>query len=105
MPGRKLFRHCSNVSLDALRHFTCEFVSKDQFKSYDELNKRLETVLGKGSPRIDREEYENDMIAEMQSAPPVPAVMKEELNAVSSFSASNSEDTYSYFDSLANDEF
>ena len=86
-------------------HNLNEFVSKDQFKSYDELNKRLETVLGKGSPRIDREEYENDMIAEMQSAPPVPAVMKEELNAVSSFSASNSEDTYSYFDSLANDEF
>jgi len=85
-----------------------ELTDKDQFKTYDELQKRLNVVLGKGTTRVDREEYENEVVAEMEAAsafvtaPPVPDTMKEELNAVSS---SSNEDTYSYFDSLANDEF
>ena len=81
-----------------------EFTDAKNFKSYDELKKRLDLVL-KGSPaRIDREEYENDVAAEYQASAPAPAVpqsMKEELNAVSN----TSDDTYSYFDSLANEEF
>jgi hypothetical protein len=73
-----------------------EFTNKDQFKTYDELQKRLNLVLGKGTPRVDREEYENEVVAEMEAAQafvaPTPA-------------ATSSEDTYSYFDSLANEEF
>ena len=85
-------------------HDLNEFTDAKNFKSYDELKKRLDLVL-KGAPRIDREEYENDIAAEYQaSAPaPVPQAMKEELNALSSSGASD--DTYSYFDSLANEEF
>ena len=92
-------------------HDLNEFTAASNFKSYDELKTRLDTVL-KGGGRIDREEYENDVVAEMEAArpfmspapaaPPVPQAMREELTAVA---ANTSDDTYSYFDSLANEEF
>ena len=92
-------------------HDLNEFTAASNFKSYDELKTRLDTVL-KGGGRIDREEYENDVVAEMEAArpfmspapaaPPVPQAMREELTAVAT---NASDDTYSYFDSLANEEF
>ncbi len=39
----------------------CEFIASDQFKSYDELKKRLDSVLGgKPSTRIDSEVSDED---------------------------------------------
>jgi len=85
----------------------------DQFKTYEELDKRLNYVLGKGavSPRPssadEEEEYESyvpkaskedNVMKELEesylkskSSPPVPAAMKEELNNLSS-SSSGDED-------------
>jgi hypothetical protein len=55
----------------------------------------------KGSPRIDREEYENDVLSEMEAAQAFVAPTP----AYTAPAATSSEDTYSYFDSLANEEF
>ena len=78
-------------------HDLNEFASPSNFKSYSELKQRLDVVLKGGATRIDREEYENDVAAEFQASAPAPAY--------SAPTASGDEDTYSYFDSLANEEF
>lgn len=87
-------------------HDLNEFTAPSNFKSYSELKQRLDLVLKGGGARIDREEYENDIVAEMEAARPfiVPSTepMGQELTSISS---NSDEDTYSYFDSLANEEF
>ena len=82
-----------------------EFTGDSNFKSYDELKTRLDTVLRGRAPAPEVRDEEREVM-------PVPAAMKEELSTLNSgfndpsimASASSSEDTYSYFDSLANEE-
>jgi|Laugresu1bdmlbsd_1035121.scaffolds.fasta_scaffold00031_23 hypothetical protein len=100
-------------------------IAPDQFKTYEELEKRLNYVLGVGkvapktSSADEEEEYESYMpkrsseenvmeeleasYRKSKSAPPVPQSVKEELNRLSS-SASDDEDeddAMSYFKRLA----
>jgi hypothetical protein len=100
-------------------------VAPDQFKTYEELEKRLNYVLGVGkvaskSASADvEEEYESyipkrsseeNVMEELEesyrkskSAPPVPQSMKEELNRLSSTAADDEDedDAMSYFKRLA----
>ncbi len=98
-------------------------VAPDQFKSYEELEKRLNNVLGIGkvAPRSStadvEEEYESyapkqnieeNVMQELEesyrkskSAPAVPPDMKNELNNLSS-GDDEDDDTLSYFQKLAN---
>jgi hypothetical protein len=96
----------------------------DQFKSYEDLDKRLKYVLGqKGSAKsqvIDEDdEYESytqtpskedrvmqeleESYKRSKSAPPVPEDLRTELNNLSSSSSSDDDedDTLSYFQKLA----
>jgi hypothetical protein len=85
-----------------------DFVAPDQFKSYDELKKRLEYVLGiKGTTKFqdqesvqEEEEFRQQNRAESN---PVPQSMKEELNDLSSTNTDDDDDTLSYFAALAAD--
>ena len=96
-----------------------EFVAADQFKSYDDLKKRLDYVLGiKGTPKFqdqesvqEEEEFRQQNRGESNS---MPQSMKEELNSLSSSSggfndpditpsSNDDDDTLSYFAALAND--
>ena len=82
-----------------------EFVSPSEYKSYEELKKRLDNVLGiKGSSArtLSVEEEGED---EGSYAPPLTEDLKEELNSLSSRSSSSyddeDDDTLSYFARLA----
>ena len=85
-----------------------EFVAPDQFKSYDELKKRLNVVLGaKVSSRVDEEvENEDDRRGSIRD---LDEDLQSELNSLkSSKSYDNEEDedsdnTLSYFEALANE--
>jgi len=87
-----------------------ELTSADQFKSYDDLKKRLDYVLGNtpSRRRVD-EEVENEDDDRGSYAPdfgarskPVPQDLKDELASLSSSSSSDEEDdTLSYFQKLA----
>ena len=86
-----------------------ELVAADQFKSYEELKKRLDYVLGnKGTPRFqDQESVEEEEEFRAQNrgevANPVPQSLKDELNSLSPQSSSDDEDddALSYFARLA----
>ena len=97
-----------------------EFVAADQFKSYDDLKKRLDYVLGiKGTPKFqDQETVEEEEEFRRQNrgeSNAMPQSMKEELNALSSDSGGfndpditpsskdDDDDTLSYFAALAAD--
>jgi hypothetical protein len=96
-----------------------EFVAADQFKSYDDLKKRLDYVLGiKGTPKFqDQETIEEEEEFRQQNrgeSNPMPQSMKEELNSLSSTSgdfnspditasSNDDDDTLSYFAALAAD--
>jgi hypothetical protein len=96
--------------------------AQDQFKSYEELDKRLKHVLGQkpiSKPQsFDEEnEYESytqteskedrvmqeleDSFRRSKSAPPVPENLRQELNNLSSSSDEDEDDTLSYFQKLA----
>ena len=85
-----------------------DFVAPDQFKSYDELKKRLDYVLGiKGTTKFqdqesvqEEEEFRQQNRAESN---PVPQSMKEELTDLSSTKTDDDDDTLSYFAALAAD--
>jgi len=99
-------------------------VAPDQFKSYDDLEKRLNSVLGIGkvAPRsstADEEEEnesytparntEENVMQELEesyrkskSAPPVPDDLKAQLNSLSS-TDDDEDDALSYFQKLASD--
>ena len=85
-----------------------EFTNADQFKSYDDLKKRLDYVLGiKGSPKFqDQETVEQEEDFRQQNrgeSNPVPQSMKEELDNLSPTSTDDDDDTLSYFAKLAED--
>ena len=86
-----------------------DFVAPDQFKSYDELKKRLDYVLGiKGTTKFqdqesvqEEEEFRQQNRAESN---PVPQSMKEELDSLSPTKTDDEDDdTLSYFAALAAD--
>ena len=85
------------------------FTAADQFKTYEELQARLNEVLGinkqPARPSVDDEEFEPVVYDE--PARPVPTEMKEELNALSGFNAPSSDDDddqLSYFARLAEED-
>ena len=95
-----------------------EFVAADQFKSYDDLKKRLDYVLGiKGTPKFqDQESVEEEEEFRQQNrgeSNPMPQSMKEELNSLTSggfndpditpTKSDDDDDTLSYFAALAAD--
>ena len=87
-----------------------EFVAPDQFKSYDELKKRLDYVLGnKGTPRFqDQEtvEAEEDFRASNRGVAPAVTSTPGDFNAediVTSSSSDEDDDALSYFQKLAED--
>ena len=80
-----------------------EFTDAKNFKSYDELKTRLDTVLKGRAPAPEVRDEERDFNAPdiTYSAPaPVAAAPEPAPSAPAA-----SEDTYSYFDSLANEDF
>ena len=85
-----------------------EFIAADQFKSYDDLKKRLDYVLGiKGTPKFqDQEsvEEEEEFRQQNRASEPVPQTLKDELDSLTPSSSSYDEDddTLSYFANLAN---
>jgi len=85
-----------------------ELVATDQFKSYDELKKRLDYVLGsKSSTRIDEEVDDEDNYR--GPAPSLTEDLREELNSLQPTRSSvvvedeDEDDTLSYFQKLAED--
>ena len=86
-----------------------EFIAPDQFKSYDDLKKRLDYVLGiKGTPNLqDQEsiEEEEEFRQQNRASEPVPQDLKDELDNLtpSSSSTDDNDDTLSYFAALAAD--
>ncbi len=85
-----------------------DFVAPDQFKSYDELKKRLDYVLGlKGTTKFqDQESVQEEEEFRQQNrdeSNPVPQSMKEELTDLSSTKTDDDDDTLSYFAALAAD--
>jgi hypothetical protein len=85
-----------------------ELVATDQFKSYDELKKRLDYVLGsKSSTRIDEEVDDEDNYR--GPAPSLTEDLREELNNLQPTRSSvvvedeDEDDTLSYFQKLAED--
>ena len=77
-----------------------EIVAPEQFKSYDDLKKRLDYVLGvRGTPKLqDQETLEEEQAFEAErSAPAAPADLKSELDNLST----DDDDTLSYFAKLA----
>ena len=81
-----------------------DFVAADQFKSYDDLKKRLDYVLGNKSPKFqDQETLEEESSFEAESrAPSVPQSVKEELESLSSTKTTDDDDdAMSYFARLA----
>ena len=94
-----------------------EFVAPDQFKSYDDLKKRLDYVLGnKGTPKFqDQETIEEEEEFRAQNrgdSNPVPQSMKNELDSLSegrdfnspditNSSSEDEDDALSYFAKLA----
>ena len=77
-----------------------EIVAPEQFKSYDDLKKRLDYVLGvRGTPKFQDQEtmHEEQAFEAERSAPATPADLKSELDNLSS----EDDDTLSYFAKLA----
>ena len=85
-----------------------EFTNADQFKSYDDLKKRLDYVLGiKGTPKFqDQETVEQEEEFRQQNrgeSNPMPQSMKEELDSLTPTKSDDDDDTLSYFAALAAD--
>jgi hypothetical protein len=84
-----------------------ELVAPDQFKSYDELKKRLESVLGGKSARIDSEVEDEDNYR--GPAPSLTEDLRSELSnlkptrSVAVDDDEDSDETLSYFAKLASD--
>ena len=82
-----------------------EFVSPDQFKSYEEMKKRLDSVLGGKSTRVDSEvEDEDDYRG---PAPSLTEDLRSELNNLKPtrpVEDDDDDDALSYFAKLASDD-
>lgn len=77
-----------------------EFVKADAFKSYEQLDSRLKSVLGKKPVKQD-ESFDDE---DFSGAPPITEDMRSELSSLSSSSRSftdDEDDTLSYFQRLA----
>ena len=78
-----------------------EISSPAQFKTYDELKKRLDYVLGISKP-ASRPVVDEEVADEGEEYKPVPQDLKAELNSLSSKSSDDDEDdALSYFQRLA----
>jgi hypothetical protein len=105
-------------------HSLSALVASDQFKSYDQLEKRLNQVLGIGSSSnkaksFDDSEYESytsqkskdesimeeleESYRKSKSVPDVPEDIRQELNKLSSNSVDDEEDPLDYFQKLIDD--
>ena len=85
-----------------------EFIDAKNFKTYAELQTRLNAVLNARpvAPEVRDEEADFNAPDITGSAPEMPASMKQELNNLTASAApAKTEDNYSYFDSLANEDF
>ena len=81
-----------------------EFVAADQFKSYDDLKKRLDYVLGNTSTRrVSDEELEDESEGRGPAPTPVPDNLRDELNSLKPTASvdDDDDDTLSYFAKLA----
>ena len=84
-------------------HDLNEFTGASNFKTYAELKARLDLVLkGTATRRVDEEELENEIVAKMESKPS-PSIATPSIATPSS--VNTDEESYSYFDQLANEEF
>jgi hypothetical protein len=85
-----------------------ELVASDQFKTYDDLKKRLDYVLGnKGTPRLQDEEFEGEE-SNRGSARELTEDLRSDLNSLqptrpSSAYEEEEDDAMSYFAKLAED--
>ena len=79
------------------------FIAPDQFKSYDELNTRLTTVLGRGGggSRVARTAEEMDVSSESKTSTTGVEAASSPSVADESNNAEESEDALSYFEKLA----
>lgn len=106
-PGALLEDDEEMESIWKKQYSLAEIVAPDQFKSYDDLKKRLDSVLGKKSapPRID-EEVDNEE-GYRGPAPSLDDDLRSELNSLQSTSRASvvdedeDDDTLSYFAKLA----
>ena len=95
----------SDDELEAIwtKEYSLEEISAPaQFKTYDELKKRLDYVLGVTKP-ASRPIVDEEVADEEEEYKPVPQDLKAELNSLSSNSSSNDDedDALSYFQRLA----
>jgi hypothetical protein len=84
-----------------------EFTDAKNFKSYDELKTRLDTVL-KGrapAPEVRDEERGYDHASDSFNAPDITMTRPTPAPEPAASAPAASEDNYSYFDSLANEDF
>jgi hypothetical protein len=85
-----------------------ELVASDQFKTYDDLKKRLDYVLGnKGTPRLQDEEFEGEE-SNRGSARELTEDLRSDLNSLQPTRSSSAyeeeeDDAMSYFAKLAED--
>jgi hypothetical protein len=85
-----------------------ELTAPEQFKSYEDLKKRLDYVLGNTpTRRVQDEELEDESEGRGNFSPnfeksnPVPQDLKDELSSLSSSTTEEEDDTLSYFQKLA----
>jgi len=98
----------SNDSLRAVydqQYDLSTLVAPDIFKSYEEISRKFAEVTG-GRPKIDDEvRFEETSFSKpsFDSAPSVPADLKEDLAALTTAAPKGSEDNHNYFENLMND--
>ena len=78
-----------------------ELVAADQFKSYEELKKRLGYVLGNAAPRQDAEVEDEVEIMRERAEQVVTAATSSSSAPVTASADADEEDTLSYFARLA----
>jgi hypothetical protein len=84
-----------------------EFIQEDQFKSYDELKVRLDTVLGGGGSASGRVAQSAEDIADSDNEAPVskrPAPSSKTTATVEDSGSGEEDDALSYFEKLANED-
>ena len=94
-----LLQQC-NLSLKMKKQYSlAELVAADQFKSYEDLKKRLGYVLGNAAPRQDAEVEDEVEIIQRERAEQVVTAATESTSAP--VTAAEEDDTLSYFARLA----
>ena len=104
-PGALLSDDDAMEAIWKKQYALAELVAPDQFKSYDELKKRLDSVLGAKSVRVDSEVEDEDNYR--GPAPSLTEDLRSELNnlkpsrPVAVVDDEDEDDTMSYFQKLA----